>query len=82
MLNMTPNRIDSMKHRRIGGTSLRVAQSGLGGAAMPVPLGEPAVATVLTGTVKPSSRQRNLDVPETAVPQEAWQDFDDVAMNR
>jgi D-threo-aldose 1-dehydrogenase len=40
------------------------------------------VATVLIGTAKPSSLQRNLAVLETQVPQEAWQAFDDVAMNK
>ena len=51
-------------------------------AAMQFPLHDPHVATVLIGTAKPSSLQRNLAVLETQVPQEAWQAFDDVAMNK
>jgi len=51
-------------------------------AAMQFPLHDPNVATVLIGTAKPSSLQRNLDILATQVPQEAWQAFDDVAMNK
>ncbi len=51
-------------------------------AAMQFPLNDPNVATVLIGTAKPSSLQRNLDVLARPVPQEAWQAFDDVAMNK
>jgi D-threo-aldose 1-dehydrogenase len=54
----------------------------LAAAAMQFPLRDPNVATVLIGTAKPSSLKRNLHDLATQVPQEAWQVFDAVAMNK
>jgi D-threo-aldose 1-dehydrogenase len=54
----------------------------LAAAAMQFPLQDPNVATVLIGTAKPSSLKRNLDDLAKQVPQEAWQAFDAIAINK
>jgi D-threo-aldose 1-dehydrogenase len=51
-------------------------------AALRFPLQDPNVATVLIGTAKSSSLKRNLDLLGTPIPQNAWQNFDAVAMNQ
>lgn len=51
-------------------------------AAMQYPLRNPSVATVLIGTAKPESLARNLDALGTQVPDEAWEAFDAVAINK
>ena len=48
----------------------------LAAAALQFPLHEPAVATVLIGTAKPSSLARNLDLLNTRVPEAAYADFE------
>lgn len=48
----------------------------LAAAALQFPLREPAVATVLIGTSKPSSLARNLDLLTTRVPEAAYADFE------
>ncbi|MBM6594725.1 aldo/keto reductase [Microvirga pudoricolor] len=53
----------------------------LAAAALEFPLRNPNVATVLIGTAKPSSLQRNLDILGTPVPDEAWAAFDAQAIN-
>ncbi|MBN8999302.1 MAG: aldo/keto reductase, partial [Rhizobiales bacterium] len=47
----------------------------LGAAAMAFPLESPAVASVLIGTAKPSSLERNLDLLKEKVPEAAWAEF-------
>ncbi|MCB5175752.1 aldo/keto reductase [Microvirga lenta] len=54
----------------------------LAAAALQYPLRDPRVATVLIGTAKPSSLERNLANLAIPVPEEAWPAFDANAMNR
>jgi D-threo-aldose 1-dehydrogenase len=54
----------------------------LAAAALQFPLHDPNVSTVLIGTAKPESLQRNLANLAADVPEEAWPAFDAVAMNR
>ncbi|MFC4171970.1 aldo/keto reductase [Microvirga sp. GCM10011540] len=54
----------------------------LAAAALQYPLRDPRVATVLIGTAKPSSLERNLANLALPVPEEAWPAFDAIAMNR
>lgn len=54
----------------------------LAAAALQFPLHDPNVSTVLIGTAKPESLQRNLTNLSVQVPGEAWPAFDSVAMNR
>jgi len=53
----------------------------LSAAAMAFPLRLPTVATVLIGTAKPSSLQRNLDSRGATIPDAAWAAFDALAIN-
>lgn len=48
----------------------------LAAAAMEFPLMHPAVASVLIGTAKPSSLERNLDLLGKEIPASAWAEFD------
>ncbi|MBB3932291.1 D-threo-aldose 1-dehydrogenase [Kaistia hirudinis] len=52
----------------------------LGGAAMAFPLMSPVVASVLIGTAKPSSLERNLDLLKETVPAAAWPEFEAFAL--
>lgn len=54
----------------------------LAAAALQFPLHDPSVATVLIGTAKPGSLERNLANLSVEVPEKAWAEFDSVAMNR
>ncbi len=54
----------------------------LAAAALQFPLRDPTVSTVLIGTAKPGSLERNLDNLSVEVPEMAWPDFDSVAMNK
>ena len=54
----------------------------LAAAAMQFPLLEPAVASVLVGTGKPSSLERNLDLPRLPVPPPAWSEPEAFAIGR
>jgi D-threo-aldose 1-dehydrogenase len=65
---------------RLGGIAARHGVP-LAAAALQFPLRDPNVATVLIGTAKPSSLERNLTHLATPVPEEAWPAFDAVAMN-
>jgi D-threo-aldose 1-dehydrogenase len=54
----------------------------LAAAALQFPLRDPNVSTVLIGTAKPGSLERNLANLSVEVPEKAWTDFDSVAMNK
>ncbi len=52
----------------------------LGAAAMAFPLASDTVSTVLVGTAKPSSMQRNVDLFDAPIPDAAWAEFDALAL--
>jgi len=54
----------------------------LAAAALQFPLRDPNVSTVLIGTAKPGSLERNLANLSVEVPEKAWAAFDTLAMNR
>ncbi|WP_062203271.1 aldo/keto reductase [Aureimonas sp. AU12] len=58
------------------------AKIDLAAAALQFPLHEPAVSTVLIGTAKRSSLERNLALFEPRLPADAFAAFDSVAINR
>ena len=68
--------------RRVEGMEAIAARHGipLAAAAMEFPLMSDVVATVLVGTAKPSSMQRNLDLFGAAIPDAAWGEFDALAL--
>ncbi len=68
--------------RRVEGMEAIAARHGvsLAAAAMEFPMKSDVVATVLVGTAKPSSMQRNLDLLSEAIPDAAWPEFDALAL--
>jgi D-threo-aldose 1-dehydrogenase len=69
---------------RVSGMEEIAARHGipLAAAALQFPLHDQNVSTVLIGTAKPESLQRNLTNLTVDVPEEAWPAFDALAMNR
>jgi len=63
---------------RVRGLEAVAARNGvsLAAAAMKFPLMSEAVATVLIGTAKPSSLERNLDLLAETIPDKAWAEFE------
>ncbi|MBN9434715.1 MAG: aldo/keto reductase [Bosea sp.] len=68
--------------RRVNGMEAVAKKYGvsLGAAAMAFPLASDTVSTVLVGTAKPSSMQRNVDLFDAPIPDAAWAEFDALAL--
>ncbi len=68
--------------RRVEAMEAIAARHGvsLAAAALEFPMKSDVVATVLVGTAKPSSMQRNLDLLDAAIPEAAWAEFDALAL--
>ena len=54
----------------------------LAAAALQFPLLAPSVASVLIGTAKSSSLERNIDLLATPIPEQLWAEFEPYAMHR
>ncbi len=68
--------------RRVEGMEAIAKRHGvsLAAAALEFPMKSDVVATVLVGTAKPSSMQRNLDLLSETIPDAAWAEFDALAL--